>query len=819
MLKSGSWHPDEVRSIHPEFLIVKYLFILSLFLTVTAYGDGLKPSVQASSASRVTLLISLPDGPSWQDMAFLAAVPSATHVNRGMPSLLALDAAGAVTPEIKDYLRRYKPTAIHQLGGASVVAGMADRSCELLKAGSAEEAACQLSAKFWKGAPMAVICADDDYAMALVAAPLAASVQSPLFFVSKQGVSPQTLSELKRLKVQKLLTVGNISEAKNSLKQAFPQISELANVADVMKWVKWKGLTATYLTALNPLDRDQTVIKKLSLSGALLAAGRGGFVLPLPYRVEWKVPYVSSKLTGELPVGLAPNTENPNLGNIVMGEQTSPFICSGDPKLRNQRVQIDLDKDGKYAGSGEGPFATGDAVEFSGKRYTLSFGNGKGTPNVMLTWPRPEQLVTDLRQYYDILGAAPEHLCLIGFPDAIPQAIMGRGGVVEELTSDAAYANADEDPFVEIGVARVVADSASSSTLYVSRVLTYPLLLSDEWQDRACQARWENTAAKLFENYGYDAAYQHTKEDLKQVATSKNEKKGNTEKSFSQDSPLAHCAVLTHADHSWWRELGHTFDWDANVIIAPVVVESGGCLTGALDKEPDYHSVVARLFRQGAVAFAGNNREGIAAQELQRMEFWNGVLSGQSMGQSHRKSMNSAMVTILDKKEGESGAYRYQFNIRTQFGDPAFVMRVPSKAHFEPAHVTVSENKLTVHAPAQWFPTKIFVPEDWKLWTDKSLHVLRGPGTYARRGWCAEQYDKEEIYFTAEFTTRKKVAKINQTADALPKPLGWSGNYYVDEHADGSRTYRWAIRMADFDQTTGKMISTVDHIDYQIEYQ
>ena len=86
-----------------------------------------------------------------------------------------------------------------------------------------------------------------------------------------------------------------------------------------------------------------------------------------------------------------------------------------------------------------------------------------------------------------------------------------------------------------------------------------------------------------------------------------------------------------------------------------VVVESGGCLTAALDREADYHSVVARLLRKGAVPFSGNSRESIAECELQRQEFWNGVLSGQTIGQAHWRSMNSAVVTILDKKEDAEG--------------------------------------------------------------------------------------------------------------------------------------------------------------------
>ena len=103
----------------------------------------------------------------------------------------------------------------------------------------------------------------------------------------------------------------------------------------------------------------------------------------------------------------------------------------------------------------------------------------------------------------------------MGFPDAVPQAIIGKGDSGTEQTSDLPYANADDDPFAEIGVARVIAENASFATLYASRVLTYSALLDPEWQDRACQASWENTYGKRFENVGFDAAYRHTAKSLK----------------------------------------------------------------------------------------------------------------------------------------------------------------------------------------------------------------------------------------------------------------------------------------------------------------
>ena len=200
------------------------------------------------------------------------------------------------------------------------------------------------------------------------------------------------------------------------------------------------------------------------------------------------------------------------------------------------------------------------------------------------------------------------------------------------------------------------------------------------------------------------------------------------------------------------------------------------------------------------------------------MEFWNGVLSGQTIGLAHRLSMNSALVTIFDRKENTGGAYWYQLRIRTQFGDPAFVMRVPAAPRSAPARIAVDGDTVTVHAPAQWWPVKMAVPEDWKKWTGKDLYVLRGAGTCARRTWCGEDYDREETYVTAEFTTRRRIAKIEEVQKP-PAPLGWTGAYHVDEHADGSRTYRWAVRVADFDQIKGRIVNAIARLDYRVVYE
>ncbi|MHC4250849.1 MAG: hypothetical protein ACYS9X_17115, partial [Planctomycetota bacterium] len=94
----------------------------------------------------------------------------------------------------------------------------------------------------------------------------------------------------------------------------------------------------------------------------------------------------------------------------------------------------------------------------------------------------------------------------------------------------------------------------------------------------------------------------------------------------------------------------------------------------------------------------------------------------------------------------------------------------------------------------------------------------RAPGTYVSRNWCSGLYGRERNCATAEIRTSRRIKSIEQV-QTPPKPLGWSGKYWTDEHADGTRTYRWRVRLLDLDQTTGKTTSKIDRVDYRIEWQ
>ena len=776
--------------------------ILTLAATVSsAWSESLtsKPSV---------LLVTQPAEAGWQDFAFLAAVPASRVINHGNGAVIALDETGEIPREVDDFLRRLKPAVFFHLGSKPLAKAAQTGKLDHLPCNSADEAASLCATRFWSASARVVLCRDDDYASALVASTLAARLQTPLLFCSENGLSKQATDVIGKLQVKEKLFVG---KAPTGL-----EATELPDVGSVLGWLKKQGHETRYLAVVNTRDRKATTVRKLSLAAPIFAAAREGMVVPLEAEIHWRQHFPAEEIKAKLPNGIPGGKKTPKSGTIDLPEGKLPFVLGYGAEGNEHLLFLDFDGDGNFDGPNEGPLRRNGVMTLLGKPRTVDFGRKFGTDHELtITTGSAEDLIAPLRKLYTANGI-PRYLCLVGFPDAIPQAILTKNDT--DITSDLPYANADDDLFAEIAVGRIIAENATFATLHASRTITYDALLDPSWSSRAGQARWENTMARNFENIGLDATACHDKDDLEWIKRpTKEDKKGKRVGSFKPDSPLTKVAFLTHMAHSWWKELGETYDMNSSTLLAPVVIESGGCLTCTLDNEPGLRSVVARLMRNGAISFTGQTRPGIAEQEQERAVFWNHLLTGSSLGEAHRRALNSIAAVVLETGQTGGGPQHYQLHIRSLFGDPAFVPHLPSPPKSAPAGCEAKDAAVNVHGPAEWWPTRMRVPEDWKQWTNKPLYVLRGAGTYPIRSWCSEQYDREETYADAEFTTSRKIKSITQV-QTPPAPLGWNGKHTIDENPDGTRTYHWRVRLADFDQKTGTIKNQINRIDYQIEF-
>ena len=782
----------------------------------------------SQEARRALLLVGMTDEATWRDMAYLAGVPAATRVTGKAPAVIGIDPSGAIGREVADYVARYRPEGVFAIGMAPGAKSPAGLAWTVIKGDSAEAVSCELAGRFWSKCAGAVVCREDDYGSALLASSVAARLGQPLLLCGAKGVSARTRATLDALGAKTVLAIG--ARPGGSLGKGQKAVT-LKDAVEVVGWLQTNSVTCDYLALANPFDRTGTLQKKLSLIAPLVAASRRGIVVPMDYASHWMTPSKTTVLEGKRPPGLPSGSEPVGVGTATFGGKKVGFAIVGVPGDRSGpgRIHVDVNGDGRFGGKGEGPFRSSDRVQVGGKGYSLvvsgpSRRRRKAPVALKTCTPTAQEIQGRLKRIWAAAGRVPSYLCIVGHPDAVPFWLWPDSPRAERFVeSDVPYANTDADPFFEINVGRILAEDARYATLHASRTATYNSLLDPRWSHSVGFARWEDSLGPQFANVGFYNQYLHTKHDRPEVKDDKplapGAKRGRIKRegTFHAHSPLTNVAAITHGAHSWYMGLGETYTVEGNVLLSPCVVESAGCGPTALHVEKKFISVVSRLFRNGAVAFHGNAVPSPAPHQELRYGFWTSVLGGADVGRAHRDTLNRKMLTALEGGQLERGGTDMRTLIaRHLYGDPAFKMTIPDTRRVAPVRTEVKGDRLTVHGPEKWYIAQIRVPEDWKRWADKPLYVLRAPGIYIRARWCGDQYDLEEVYVDVALTTKRRIKAITQDT-TLPGPLGWRDKYYVDENADGTRTYRWRVRMADFDQVKGRIRSKVDRIDYRLK--
>jgi hypothetical protein len=406
-----------------------------------------------------------------------------------------------------------------------------------------------------------------------------------------------------------------------------------------------------------------------------------------------------------------------------------------------------------------------------------------------------------LAEFRGKLGPKLEFLCLAAFPDALPMVSAPLGqGIDDDPISDLEYANTDADPFVELAFGRFVAETTHAGTLLAARSLAYERLLAPEFARAVGMAEWEQVCGPVFTNVGFSEPTHHA-----------------SDKPLEAGSPLTRVAALVHSAHSSWMQLGSTYMHDSTVLVAPCVVESAGCSPASLDQDPEHRSVALRLLRNGAVAFVGDVRRTVAQHELYRSEFWNAVLAGESLGSAHRFALNRMTVSALSRDELDRGMHQYQLHNVTLYGDPALRLKLPGKPRKSAVAAELRGSEITLRGPAEWTRVEQHVPTDWKYVASPKLFGYRAPGVGVEARWDGEHgRNAEELVFTAEVRTTKAVAGL-EAIDPPAAPLGWDGRHFVDEHADGSRSILFRVRMLDYVPESGELTAQLKRLKLSVK--
>ncbi len=779
-------------------------FLLAALLLHTFGIDGTGSVLDSESelrqgdGKRVAVLVPIAAHASWLDDAFLCAVPAAAVLGNGEPIVLAVDAAAPWRAELVDFLDRFSPTRLLWVGPQPPpVPSPAWVTLECLPADNQVEAAVALSSLAWPTAKRVVLFDAEDRSVALAAAAFAARLGVPLFPWTDEQTNEPVLEAIGALKAKTALFVG---------KRRPPQfegvrVEGIKNAEGVVRWLVRHGFDVDYLAAVNPNETVAGRDRHLALAAPILAAGRAGVVAPLPYETQWKTRFAAEEVAKKAPRGAAESTSGWRQGSIQLGDKSIAFVTGQDPTDGRWWLQLDRDGDGDFRGNGEGTLFTGDDFDLGGMNWTADLDANEHARGqaAWLTSPTASEICADLGRLRKAAKNRARYLCLIGWPEALPMAVIDHGqGIDADLVSDLPFGQTDEDPFVELAVARFVAEDLPSATLLACRGLARDDLPERAWASTFATAEWAGACRGPMEDAGFQHLGHHP---------------GGGP--FDASSPLAEAELIVHGSHAMWTVLGETYAWDSTTLLAPALVDSSGCSTASLDQDAEHRSVAARLLRNGAVAFAGNTRRAVAQQNLFQSELWNALLSGATLGEAQRAALNRVTVTMLEKGQTSGGLYYYQLYNHAVYGDPALQLGFAHEDARPQARVEQRGLRVEVHAPEVWHRFEYAPSEEWGC-SFPQLYTWRGTGMGVESTWYdPEKRNQDDLFLIVEARTRHRVDTVEPIGD-VPAGLGWTGKCFIDEHADGSRSLYWRVRLIDGDMTSGEVRARADHLGFRL---
>jgi len=184
-------------------------------------------------------------------------------------------------------------------------------------------------------------------------------------------------------------------------------------------------------------------------------------------------------------------------GTITAKGESYPFVLScanGATMGTFSTVNVDLNGNGCFNDTGEGPFMTGDTIWIGNDSYTVIV-DPCGL-HVRLFSPSAKVMALREQDFISETKILPHYLAIVAYPDAIPPGAAldpmwneyGRACnyVDEYLLTDTIYGQLDSDPFMDVAVGRIMAENVTECSSLVARTLGYDFL-SDEndWRSKA----------------------------------------------------------------------------------------------------------------------------------------------------------------------------------------------------------------------------------------------------------------------------------------------------------------------------------------------
>ena len=428
-------------------------------------------------------------------------------------------------------------------------------------------------------------------------------------------------------------------------------------------------------------------------------------------------------------------------------------------------LAIDMDGDGRFADETK-TWKPIDDFTLGGRQYTLrnvvDFENQPSPVGIQLITPSRRDMQAVVREYCRILGGYPDLMCLVGTPSSIPYGVDASGvSSPPDVLEDMHLGEIDDDPFVEIGIGRMVGENYEYATLASARSLTYEDIVDKSWASNAVGLGWRGRGFNILRALG-NVGFSY-----KDVGPTWPDVEDPVKTYLSMTS------VVYHTHHSSGVGLGHGPDIYMQALVPPAVLTSGGCMTVALDWSPLPDTITARWLRKGGVAFLGGTRQNGAGHVGYDYPFWHKVMEGASLGQAYRYAVNSVRVDTLLKTNGAKTSFPGE-NC-SLIGDPGLRIHIPAKPKTRPAHVSAKGTLVTAHnAESCW-------KERWhKEQSDERIDYCCGPGLMPH--WPMVK----GYVLRAEYRAPGKVLDFRH-AD------GSDTHYVIDKHRDGSESVYWQV--------------------------
>ena len=217
------------------------------------------------------VMLSVPEGPDWTDMAFLAAIPATAQLNGGTPAVLAIENMSELKPGTRDLIDRLGPETVITTDGTAIDT---DGNLVQLTGADAQAWSIALAGSTWDIVTHAVVVGEEDYSAGILGASLAALLDAPLLIAGSDIAGLEAFAaDMGAL----MISVG--------VDQPPPELTDdhvdLSGTDAVIGWLNGRDIPVNYLAVTNTNDRASGRSQKASMMAPMYAANRGGLSIPL----------------------------------------------------------------------------------------------------------------------------------------------------------------------------------------------------------------------------------------------------------------------------------------------------------------------------------------------------------------------------------------------------------------------------------------------------------------------------------------------------------------------------------------------------------